>query len=76
MNVMCLNCRGIRGNKFSKLMNDLVQEYHLSLCFLLEMHASFVKAEAIVRRFGFDSHHIEGSNGQLGGLWCLWKSRF
>ena len=79
MNALCWNCRGTSSKGFSKLMNDIMHEFHVSLCFLLETHASVSNTEKIIKRMRFDSHYIVGSKGQAGGFGILgilqWKIR-
>ena len=33
-----------------------------------------IKAERVIERIGFDAHFVVPSNGQSGGLYCLWNT--
>lgn len=56
------------------LMNDLIDNYKVSLCFLLENHANVQKAKSIIKRMKFNAHHVIASNGQSRRLWYMWNS--
>lgn len=79
MNALCWNCRGTSSKGFSKLMSDIMHEFHVLLCFLLETYASVSNTEKIIKRMRFDSHYIVGSKGQAGGFGIFgilqWKIR-
>ena len=56
------------------LMNDLIDNYKVSLCFLLENHANVQKPKSIIKRMKFNAHHVIASNGQSRRLWYMWNS--
>nr|KYP53701.1 hypothetical protein KK1_024275 [Cajanus cajan] len=56
---------------FATLIKDIMLEYSAYLIFLLEMHVSGAKEEAIIKRIGLDGVFIEKVRGHVGGIWCL-----
>lgn len=75
MNVMSWNCRGTSARGFSSLIKDMRREYESTLIFLLETHSSGVKARKQAHKLGFSGMFIVDSQGQAGGLWCLWDEK-
>lgn len=55
-------------------MKDLKKKYEASFILLLETHASGDKARKQAARTGFSGSFILDSNGQAGGIWCLWDA--
>lgn len=75
MNFITWNCRGVGAKGFPMLIKDLCREYEASLVFLLETHASGQMAQQRVKKMGFSGSFIVDSQGQSGGIWCLWNAK-
>lgn len=58
---------------FTELVSDLRRHYDASLIFPLETHVSGLKAKRRENRTGFKLNFILDSQGQSGGIWCLWN---
>lgn len=74
MNFLTWNCRGTAARGFVPLIKDIKREYDASLMFLLETHSTEKAAKKQVKKMGFSGSHIVESNGQAGGIWCLWDA--
>lgn len=72
MNFISWNCRSTTANGFTMMVKDIRRNYHASLMFLLETHASGNAAERRIRKLGFSGTFWVDSVGQAGGIWCLW----
>lgn len=72
MNCISWNCRGALAKGFTALVKEIRREYEVSLIFLLETHASGEKARRQARKTGLSGNFIVDSQGQSGGIWCLW----
>lgn len=72
MNVISWNCKGTAAKGFSSLIKDMQRNYEAYLIFLLETHSSGEKAQRQARKLGLSGKFIVDSQGQAGGLWCLW----
>lgn len=59
---------------FASLVKDIKREYDASLVFLLETHSNEIAARRRIKKMGFSGCHIVESNGQAGGIWCLWDT--
>lgn len=57
------------------LIKDLCREYDASLFFLLETHSNGQLAQQKVKKMGFSGSFIVDSQGQSGGIWCLWDAK-
>lgn len=72
MNCLVWNCRGTGAKGFPSLIKDMKREYGTSMIFLLETHADANLTKKQIRKTGFSGSYVVESNGQLGGIWCLW----
>lgn len=73
MNVISWNCRGTGAKGFASLLKDMCKEYDASLVFLLETHSSGDMARRQAKKMGLNGMFIIDSQGQSGGMWCLWN---
>ena len=54
LNAMIWNCRGVAKKNFGTFLKDLRRSYSFSLLVLLEPKLSRVKADEVVKKFGFN----------------------
>lgn len=71
MKVLSWNCKGTAFKGLVGLIKDLKREFCVSLFTLMKTHTSGDFAHKIIRRIGFDSHHVEEVCGKSEGLRCL-----
>ncbi|RYR14447.1 hypothetical protein Ahy_B04g071026 [Arachis hypogaea] len=80
MDVQAINSKpneaqGVSAKGFPIIIKDLIYQYNMNLCVLLETHVSGSKAEVIIRKLGFKSWCRSEAEGFAGGIWCLWNKK-
>ncbi|XP_061344093.1 uncharacterized protein LOC133290057 [Gastrolobium bilobum] len=65
---------GAVGKEFSRVLKNLVKNYHICMISLLEPRANSSSGSKIMKKCGFNSCYVEEAQGFSGGIWFMWDS--
>ncbi|KAF7825274.1 ribonuclease H [Senna tora] len=72
LNVVKLNSKGA-SRKFLNAFKEMKRMYKPDMVCLFETRCSGIKAEAIIKKLGFNNYAINDARGYAGDIWALWN---
>ena len=73
---MFWNTQGAASLLFRRTFSMMVKNYKPSMVVLLEPRISGLKADAFIKKSGFNNSHCVEAEGFSGDIWILWKDIF
>ncbi|XVF21028.1 hypothetical protein REPUB_Repub12eG0055200 [Reevesia pubescens] len=74
MTVLFWNVRGAGNSTFFSHARDMITLHRPNLVIFVEPKISGLKAEHVIKRFGFDDSTRVDARGFAGGIWVLWNN--